>query len=157
MRKPIFLATLTALLLLLVLAAPVFARVPPQDVSIVIDTTIIPEQPTFGSFVASGPAVEAGLFCEDGSASDLFVYGRGWQSGGDFNLFLHKVYLCGDGSGTITMQMEVRLVTDGTTTANWVVIGGTGDYEGLHGTGKLAGVPWEGGGGITDSLTGQLN
>ena len=47
--------------------------------------------------------------------------------------------------------------TDGTTTANWRVIGGTGDYAMLHGNGKLVGTPIVLGASILDLYTGQLH
>ncbi|MEN8173755.1 MAG: hypothetical protein ABFS03_12870, partial [Chloroflexota bacterium] len=96
----------------------------------------------FGSFTASGPAVDGGLVCPAGDVYDTHTNSSGPPGGTLRILNVDKLFVCDDFSGTFDIQMVVRLDTStGYTTANWIVTGGTGDYAGLHGKGKLDGTP----------------
>jgi hypothetical protein len=131
------------------------ANTPPLKVEIVAQT-YIPDDPNesiIGTFVASGPAVDAGVLCPSGTTVDLSILGAGDESNYRLNLLVRKEFTCDDGSGTFLMMLKVKLDERGFT--NWNVIRGTGAYRHLAGTGKLVGVPFEGG--ITDYYTGKMH
>jgi hypothetical protein len=91
-------------------------------------------------FTASGAAVSAGVLCPSGTVDDLSVTASGSGGGTYTILHAHKRFYCSDASGTFDVKMVVRL--DNTTldtTATWRIIGGTGAYVGLRGSGSLAG------------------
>jgi hypothetical protein len=68
-----------------------------------------------------------------------------------------KRFTCGDGSGAVHVRLLVRLdLTTHETTATWHVQGGTGDYAGLSGNGKLVGTPIDPGVSILDVYDGKL-
>lgn len=131
-----FSVLVTALFALAVV--PVMA-VQPLDVHIEVETLI----GGTGSFIATGPAVDAGLMCSTGEVFDLSLSVSGPPGSTTFSILrVLKRFVCNDGSGTFDVRLVVRLdwITH-KTTANWIVVGGTGDYIGLHSNGKLIGIP----------------
>jgi hypothetical protein len=93
------------------------------------------------SFVATGPAVVAGLVCPSGTVDDLSVVVKGNPSSGFRTLHVLKRFNC-DGGGTFDVKMKVRLnLTTNATTARWNIKSGTGAYAGLKGNGSLVGTP----------------
>jgi hypothetical protein len=131
MKKAI---ALTLLFALIIAAIPAEASTP-QDIT--IDSTMDINTGT-GIFVATGPAVDAGIFCPAGTAYDLGTKAAGWQSGIRLNLRVWKKFVCTDGSGEIDMDLKVRIVYSADASlSNWVITVGTGDYTRLHGTGKI--------------------
>jgi hypothetical protein len=93
-------------------------------------------------FTASGAAVSAGVICASGSVDDLDVVASGSGAGPFVILHAHKRFTCGDFSGAFDVKMTVRLDTaTNNTTASWRIVGGTGAYSGLHGSGSLVGSP----------------
>ena len=90
-----------------------------------------------GTFEASGPAVEAGLICPEGNVYDTKYRSAGDQSNQFINLFVHKLFVCNDGSGSFEMDLNVRIFTPPETTGTWRVVEGEGPYARLHGNGKL--------------------
>jgi hypothetical protein len=93
------------------------------------------------TFTASGPSVVAGVMCPSGGIEDLTNV-----MSGPHGRFLHidatKRLTCDDASGTIDVELQVRLNLDTlATTGRWSVIGGTGAYTTLHGGGRIDGTP----------------
>jgi hypothetical protein len=129
MKKAI---ALTILLALVIAVIPAQASTPQ---TIIIESVMDTNTGT-GTFVASGPAVTAGLFCPSGTAYDLGTKFSGWQSGILMNLKVDKKLVCDDGSGEIFMKIKVRVLST-VALSNWVIAKGTGDYARLHGTGKI--------------------
>jgi hypothetical protein len=76
-------------------------------------------------FRASGPAVEAGLFCSKGvvEESDL-VAGR-----------LRNAYVCADGSGTLVAETFVGAGRPAEP-AHWTIVSAAARYEGVSGSGS---------------------
>ena len=140
--------------------SPVAAASHPLDVNIVVNTYLL-SSGNSGSFAASGAAVDAGLICPTGTATDIYNRGQGWESNRGANYFVLKQFACDDGSGTFTLQLEARVVYPDKDTANWNVKSGTGPYAGLKGTGKdvgefhfdLNGNPNY----ITDNISGKMH
>ena len=68
-----------------------------------------------------------------------------------------KQFVCDDGSGSFDVSMVVRLdLTTSYTTAQWRIVGGTGDYAYLRGNGSLIGTPIVPGSSIDDVYDGML-
>jgi len=150
-RKFKFSVLVTALSIVLTVV-PVMAA-PPLEVHIEH-----PYDPTPGPFTATGPAVDTGVVCPTGDVFDL-SFKRSGPPGGTFRILrVLKQFLCDDGSGTFDVKLVVRLdLTTPGTTASWRVVGGTGDYVGLHGNGKLVGIPIVPGSGILDIYDGRMH
>jgi hypothetical protein len=155
MRKSIAIKLMVIITLLVICVTPAMASTPLADVTITI-TTAVSSVPTSGQFTAAGPAVQAGLVCPAGFSEDSLNRPSGYQSGGDFRLLVRKLFTCGDGSGTFTLQLEVKLMPEFGTTGNWSVLSGTGAYKNLHGAGTFVGTPIDATH-IEDVLTGHLN
>jgi hypothetical protein len=147
---------IVALLSLGASAAPVAASSPPLDVKIEVTTVFPPEGPSYGPFVATGPAVDAGLICPSGDTIDVASSVSGWQSGRGLNFSILKQFTCADGSGTFVAKLQVRSDFRGDY-ANWIIFSGTGNYASLLGSGKLVGIYFEDGSGILDIYTGQVH
>ena len=93
-------------------------------------------------FIASGPAVDAGIICPTGTQDNLVINEFGPPEGDFRILYIYKVFTWGDGSGMFGIKMRVKLdLTTGYTTATWYFNGGIGDYHGLRGHGTLVGIP----------------
>ena len=90
-----------------------------------------------GDFEASGPAVDEGLICVSGTVEDTRLIFAGFQSPtGRIQIPVRKTFTCDDGSGEIFIKIQVHLDLNAQTeTFSWVVLGGTGDYSDLHGSG----------------------
>lgn len=149
-----FISLNVVVILLLLLTVSATAASPPQDVSIVAESVF--GEPSEGTFTASGAAVEAGLICSEGTTLDLEVLASGYQSGRGINYLVTKLFACDDGSGTLTAQLAVRVDFKGDN-ANWLIIGGTGAYEKLHGSGTLVGIYYPDFSGVTDYYTGKVH
>jgi hypothetical protein len=113
-------------------AVPAVAAAP-ADVTILSEMSL---SSGTGTFEASGPAVEAGILCPEGSVNDDNISAVGWQSNQVLILFVHKHFACNDGSGSFEMDLNVRIAPTGTT-ARWIVVAGDGNYERLAGNGGL--------------------
>ena len=131
MKKAI---TLTILFALIFAVIPAAASTP---LAVTIDSTMDINTGT-GTFVAYGPAVDAGLFCPSGTASDIVPLATGWQSNIRVNLRVFKTLVCDDGSGQILMDLKVRIVySAGESLSNWVIKSGEGEYTRLRGEGQI--------------------
>ncbi len=155
MRKATVSIFITAIMLLTLCVIPAAAATPNLDVSIVITTYFPPEGPAYGPFVASGPAVDAGLICPAGDTLDLIARPSGWQSFRAVNYHGAKLFTCSVGGGTFILRLEVRVDPRKGDTANWNVASGTGAYAALQGTGKIFGEYFDGG--VTDYVTGKVH
>ena len=91
-----------------------------------------------GTFEASGPAVEAGLICPEGDVYDTKYHSAGSDSKRFINLFVHKQFVCADGSGSFEMDLNLRIFSPPRTKGTWRIVGGDGAYARLHGNGKLS-------------------
>jgi hypothetical protein len=132
---------LRAGLALVVLAMGALAVVPvanAQEPTIVTDV-IFPEQgEPFGTFTAADPLCPSGTFVDD------FVGGGGaFQSG---RVFYHaatvrKTFTCSDGSGTFTIlfhpQFSPATPAGCEEAGSFAVVGGTGAYAKLRGSGDF--------------------
>lgn len=109
-----------------------------------------------GEFIARGPAVGAGLICDEGTvATGTSVVTGGSRHVVEFTV--DKTFTCGDGSGAWTSELMVRLNRKtARTTASWVVTDGTEAYVGLTGAGRLRGVPIVPGESILDIYRGRV-
>ena len=116
-------------------AAPVSAAAP-KAVEIVSPMTFAPPgEFNFGTFEASGPAVDAGLICEAGDVNDTGIILAGGQSrSGKIQIPVYKTFTCPDGELFIRIQVHLDLETF-TETFSWVVLGGTGAYANVRGHG----------------------
>ena len=133
MRR-IFIVVVAATLLA-ALAAPAGAT-PPSDVGIEVETSLLGAP---SPFVASGPAVDDGLICEEGTVVDASVKWTGFSKNG-FNFKGIKAFTCDDDSGQFFINMRARIDYRKGTTFNWNVRSGTGAYEDLHGAGRGVGL-----------------
>ena len=104
----------------------------PIDVEIVVETSLLGAA---GPFVASGPAVDDGLICDTGEVFDSSGKVSGVSPQG-YNFQGIKQFICDDGSGEFLVNVQARIDLSRGTTFNWNVLGGTGDYEDLHGAGS---------------------
>jgi hypothetical protein len=123
-----------ALIFALVFSVMPAAASTPSNVTIVSEMDFLGST---GSFEASGPAVEAGLICPEGDVYDTDYRSAGTQSNRFINLFVHKLFVCADGSGSFEMDLNVRISAPLPTKGTWRVVAGEGSYARLHGVGKL--------------------
>jgi hypothetical protein len=97
-----------------------------------------PEMMDYGTFTASGPAVEDGLLCSSGTSRSLV-----WEQGGPGREMGINEYTCDDGSGTFEMEFQWQFhrvpLEDGSLTleCTWIIWegSGSGSFETLSGKG----------------------
>jgi hypothetical protein len=124
-----------ALLAMMIAAVPAVAAAP-RDVTIVSPMTFNPDGFNFGTFEASGPAVDDGLVCASGTVDDTRLIFAGFQSDRGAQIPVRKTFTCDDG-GSFFVQIQVHLdFATSTETFSWVILGGTGAYANLHGSGS---------------------
>jgi hypothetical protein len=133
-RSRWILALTVALTVVLTLPA---GATPPSDVQIEVESSFLGGA---SPFVASGPAVDAGLVCPEGDVFDASAQANGFSSTG-FNFQGIKHFVCDDGSGDFIVSLQARIDFQRGTTFYWNVLSGTGDYEDLHGAGSGVGLP----------------
>jgi hypothetical protein len=149
--------TVSLLITILLLTASVSAAfaAPPLDLHIEVDELIGTSGETF---VATGPAVDAGVVCPTGTVDDVSVVVSGSPTNPYLILHVLKKFTCQDGSGTFDLKLVVRLNnTTRATTARWHFVSGTGNYAGLHGNGSLVGTPIVPGASIHDVYDGKVH
>jgi len=103
-------------------------------------------------FTATG-----GVVCDKGQAVTDPQFGAGWgamgRGVGTFHLI--KTLTCDDGSGTFQILVDAATAPSSPgTLGGLAVVGGTGDYVGLHGAGSLVGTGTIDG--IVDQYSGRL-
>ena len=104
-------------------------------------TALPPAGLSFGPFTASGSAVDAGVICASGTTIDAApAKAQGFESGHGVTLQVTKRFTCDDHSGDFLIKLQVHFDWKGLN-FNWNVVGGTGAYAGLHGTGSGVGLP----------------
>jgi hypothetical protein len=141
-----------ALLAVLAVVNPVAAG-SPAAVHIVSPMHFNQDAFNTGTFTASGPAVDDGVVCASGLVEDYHIQFAGGQSGRKLQIPVRKEFICGDGSGSIFIKIQVHLEFETSTESfSWVVLGGTGDYDGLRGSGTGTTAP-DG----SDPQTGNVN
>jgi hypothetical protein len=140
---------LAASLALMTVIGPA-AAAKPQPVTIVSPVVLVDGGYNYGTFTRSG----SDLICASGSFVDTRYVWAGMPYGsnphGD-NLQVDKTFDCGN--GLIYFRLKVHGVYVGET-FNWVILGGTGAYAGLHGEGQgttVYGDP------LTNTYTGSLH
>lgn len=145
-------AILAATLALISVIGPVAAG-SPQQVEIVSHMNFNPDGPNFGDFTASGSAVDSGVVCASGTVLDTGIVFGGFQSGRSVQILVRKTFTCADGSGTFFVKIQVHLDLETSTEVfTWAVMGGTGEYENLRGSGDGTTV-----GDGSDPQTGNFN
>ena len=146
--------SLPAVLACLALAAAPAANA--QEPTIVTDITFPEEGEPFGTFTASAP------LCPSGTFVDEFV-GGGGNFRGPNPTFFHsstvlKHFTCADGSGTFTIlfhpQFTPATPPDCEEAGPFAVVGGTGAYSQLRGSGDFCVFPE--GDGFTETFTGSF-
>jgi hypothetical protein len=115
------------------------AAATPQNVTLVSSTIFNPDGPNYGTFVATGDAVDQGLICATGSFVDTFLAFAGYENGKSVQITVGKTYTCPD--GTFFVKMQIHANFDGTEVFTWIVLGGTGAYTDLRGSGQGSTVP----------------
>ncbi len=143
---------LCAAIAICAVAAVPAAATPPADTTITVDTTLpLDGSPGFGPFSATG-----GVICPRGDTVDVLAEAAGFQSGKRLQLLVLKRFTCADGSGTFDLFLRVHLVFEPfTDVGTWTVVGGTGKYERLRGTGTLVATPTPAG--VLDELNGGMH
>ncbi len=106
--------TISAILLILLLAAPANAS---PSLPVTIDLAQVLDENHQGfvpsPFVATGPAVDAGLICRQGMAHNLTETVSGPFDLRNQYLEIHhftKLFVCDDGSGSFLIKAEMRLL-----------------------------------------------
>ncbi len=147
--RQMFAASVITAALLMVLAPAVLAAPP---VGATIDVTA--ELGADGTFTAV-----SAVLCASGTTSDVAT-----ASGNAKQRIFHdlKTFTCSDSSGTFTLRITAKVkYCDPTDHGTWSVVGGTGDYAGLRGHGRLVGTYDTGDSctatSIVDHLTGMLH
>ena len=135
MRRLILLAAVAALFLVALPIASAAAS-PPEDVVFVADA-LFDGTGTFIAFGPDGPSDSVEAVCPEGTTKDLInieAPKRG-QSPKGVNLTVLKEFTCNDGTGTFQAKLQVRIDYFRGVNFNWVIVGGTDDYEDLKGAG----------------------
>lgn len=132
--KRILIAVVAAALLVAI-AAPAGAT-PPTDVVFEVEQSLLGVP---SPFVASGPAVDDGLVCDEGTVVEDTRKVTGFSPNG-FNFQGIKHFTCADGSGEFFINLQARIDFRKGTTFRWNVLRGTNAYEDLHGAGKGVGL-----------------
>jgi hypothetical protein len=135
-------AVLVAVAIAMVLSAPVAASTP-QQVTIVSQVTFNPDGPNYGDFQADGAAVDQGLICPSGTFVDEGIRFAGFQSPlGRVQLQVVKRFTCDDGTGTFVAKLQIQAdFNTGIESFDWVILGGSGAYDDVHGSGRGSTVP----------------
>ncbi len=104
-----------------------------------------------GSFTATEP------LCASGSTLDVRGVAGGFESGTRLEVLVTKQFTC-DGTGdtfTLLIRAHITFQPDYSDRFTWTIVGGTGAFERLHGTGSGSAVQTETGG--IDTYTGQVH
>ena len=137
MRRLILMAAVAALFLVALPAASAGAT-PPEQVRFEGPSFFDGPDALTGEFTATGPAVDSGAVCGSGATEDLYTKAapKMGQSPIGVNLQILKEFTCDDDSGSFEVRLQVRIDFLKWPVFNWVIVGGTGDYEDLKGTGN---------------------
>ncbi len=139
MRKSLILMLLTLALFLTLSVTPGEASSRPLAVTFEVNTTL--SHPNGGPFVATGPAVDAGIICSHGDTIDVDLKASGDESSGHVNYQVFKKFTCAETpTDSFIAKMQVRVGNK----YSWLIVEGTGAYERLRGTGMGEGATVEG-------------
>ena len=139
MRRLLVALIAAAAALALIAATARAARQPPSvGVNFVVQTTVPDTGPAYGPFTASGLAVDAGFVCPSGQTIDLTSRAIAVGTGA-LNVQVTKQFTCDDNSGTFDVKLSVRIDKNGDN-FHWTIVGGTGAYTALHGSGDGFGI-----------------
>jgi len=135
MRKIILLVAALALFLVALPIASAGAA-PPEQVTFEGEAFFAGPDAGTGFFTADGPAVGSGAMCPGGTVVDVYTKAapKMGQSPNGVNFQIVKEFTCDDDTGTFLIKLQVRIMSY--PMFNWVVVGGTGDYENLKGNGS---------------------
>ena len=111
-------AVIAAALAVMSVIGPV-AAAKPQSLTLVSTTIFNPDGFNYGTFTASGDAVDNGVVCGAGSFVDTFLKIVGYQSGRAVQITVDKTYTCPN--GTFFVKMQIHANFDGTERFTWVV------------------------------------
>ena len=113
-----------------------------------------PFGPVPGGFSASGAITDSGQFSNSRRISSAI------PSPTHLNSHLTQVYVGENGSFTMRVQVKETVTEDPnvfTDAGRWVITGGTGDYQGIHGTGTVSGTADDNTGVIDRTYTGDVH
>ena len=116
--------------------APAVSAAAPQPVIMTSHMTFNPVGFNYGDFTVAGGG---GLICASGSVLDTRLVFAGFQSNQKVQILVLKDFTCPEGIIHIKIQVHIDFVTGETFT--WVVLGGTGAYEHLSGSGQGTTIP----------------
>jgi len=154
MRRVLSLVLVASLIVVLLPASPALALAP-DGVVIEVETTV-GDEGGLGPFTASGPLVDSGAMCSAGVTQDVFLEVVEVPDRG-LNIRVVKQFICSDGSGSFDIFMQVRYRWESGTRFNWYVLGGTGDYADLVGSGAGAGLAPMGDYDVHDVFRGRMH
>ncbi len=151
-RARALVAALAASLAIASVFGPVAAAQPkPQQVRIVSDMTVVGLPHNLGTFdTVRGPICQSGTVADTG-----LVWIVGGPDSNPYVLTVAKTFTCLVKTDTIFFRLLVR-GSGGYEKFTWVILGGTGIYQGLFGLGSGSTVPFAGGGGATNTYTGYV-
>lgn len=152
-------ARVFAVLLMVLLIVPTSSAGAKQSLDVTIDVAVID-----GEFEASGPAVAANLMCDSGTIDSIREkYAGPGRSPVVRNLQVITEFTCGPGdfegdTFVIKQQLHIDLTAEPVSwTFSWVMKGGLGAFEDLHGNGDGTGVFLTDPFGPFDTLEGRLH
>lgn len=108
---------------------------PPAGIHIEVPTLFASDTATF---TATGDAVDDGLVCATGTVTTTANRTTGWRSGRVLNFHVDKTFTCPDGSFDVRLSAHLGA---GGVTFRWVILGGSGAFDGLSGAGSGVGRP----------------
>ena len=147
MSRRLFVGSLIAALIAMLALAPAAAATPPPPGAITGEATLEPD-------AVDPVAATGGVVCAAGSVSTPFAKLVGFQSDTHAQILIVKHFVCPDGTFDLLLRVTLDFAT-GDTVGSWSVLGGSGAYAGLHGSGKLTGDGGETS--ILDVYTGKLH
>ena len=142
-----FTGSMLAALIALLALAPAAAATPATPISITVDTSFDPG--AVDPFVSTG-----GVVCSAGSVSTPITRFVGFQSDTHAQILIVKHFVCADGSFDLLLRVKLDFATQDTV-GTWSVLGGTGAYARLHGSGTLTGDGM--GTSVLDVYTGKMH
>jgi hypothetical protein len=155
MKKSMPMLSLALTLSLLLATVSSAAAAQPQSLHIEQDWII---SEASADFVATGEAVQSGLVCDTGTATNLSNVSSGAAGGTLSILHVLKRFTCDDSSGTFDIALTVNLdLVTHDTTASWRIVGGTDSYSSLRGNGRLVGTHLIAGVSIHDVYDGMVH
>lgn len=141
----------SCLVALTLAVAPVAAADKPAPVQV---DTEKPFGPVPGDFSTSGAITDSGQFSNSRRISSAV------PSPTHLNNHLTQVYVGENGTFTMRVQVKETVTEDPNVfsdSGRWVITGGTGDYQGIHGTGTVRGTADDNTGVIDRTYTGNVH